>query len=122
MLYNSEDARAILRVQKYPVCVVDVMGRSRSMSGPEAAALVLDDVVGYGHRRRIKELRPSEHAVERARHARADLREVMLHDPRPEHVQRTPQERGAKTWVTQFVNARSGQAGGLRRSMRPRGR
>lgn len=122
MLFNSKDARAILRVQQHPVCVIDVMGRGRWMSGPEAAALVLDDVVGYGHRRRIKELRPSEHAVERARHARADLREVMEYDPRPEHVQRKHQACDSKTWVTQYVNARSGQAGGLLHPMRPRGR
>lgn len=122
MHFSSDAARVILRHQKHPVFVIDVMGRSTLMSGAEAAATVLDDTVAYGHRQRIKVVKPSAAAIERARKARTDIREVMSSDPRLEHVQKMPQARGGKTWVAQHVNARSGQAGGLQRPMRPRGR
>jgi hypothetical protein len=117
--FSARDARRIMREQKHPVRVFDADGNSKMMTGQQAADAVLDDVVGLGHKRCIKIVKPTLDAIARARQAHADLRDVMGSFPRTEHVQRNPQQRGSKEWTPQPSRARSGTVGGLRRVTMP---
>lgn len=123
MHFEGEALRAILRRQVEPVTIIDVTGKEQH--GKDARTLantILDNVAGVGNKRRVRFIKPTDAALVALRDSHANMRDVMRHDPRPEHVHRNRQERGAKTWVAQFVNARSGQAGGIRHPMWPRGR
>lgn len=123
MHFEGEALRAILRRQVEPVTIIDHTGKEHHGNDARTlAGTILDNMAGVGNKRRVRFVKPTDAAIVAMRRAHADMREVMRHDPRPEHVHRNPQERGAKIWVAQFVNARSGQAGGLRKLMRPRGR
>jgi len=113
MQFDGALLRAILQRQTEPVVVLDVTGRKNTIAAKDAVVALLDDTLGVGNRRRIRYVKPSDAAIASARRRTRDIKDLLHHDPRPEHVQRNTQNRGAKTWRPQPTRARTGEGGGV---------